>query len=356
VNFGENLDWGVVGGGIVGLACAWRLAQHGARVVLLERGKIGGEASFVAAGMLAAQCENAFHPPSQYADELFRFCLRSRALYPDFLAELQVASGLSLARERGICAVPSPQTTEPFARLQAQKACGLAVEKCEYGRNVAYWLPDEGAVDPREIVRALALAARSAGVAVFENSAVDWTNNELRANGNTVRCERVLICGGAWSSGLLGEVGAPDDWISPVAGLVLATRPAQRLHHVVYSSDVYLVPRADGRVIIGATSEDWGFDKHVSLAAARRLMNSAARLMPELEEAPIEEMIIGLRPVSRDGLPFIGPISERVYVAAGHGRNGVLLAPATATLVGEAASGGNWNAAFSPERILCASH
>ena len=348
----------IVGGGVIGLICAWRLRQRDCSVALFERGEVGREASWAAAGMIAPLCEAARYPPmgSQGAGAaFFDLCLHSRALYPALAAELLDATGIDI--ELSIQGAPDTDWRRPgfryyvtsaddnaaagFLKLQnrgyavrehcADNTDGIAARAC-------FELPDEGQVENRILVRALRQAAVASGVEIREDADVTAIRiDDGRATGLTVGDEhiefdKVLVCAGAWS----GTIAGLDVPIRPLRGQMLALRGDDSLRQVVYSSDVYLVPRRDGRILVGATMEETGFDKTTTQSARDELLKKAYRLLPRLAEFPVEAHWSGLRPVSPDHLPVLGPTSfENVYIAAGHYRNGILLAPATGELMME---------------------
>ncbi len=330
----------IIGGGVIGLACAWRLAQGGAQVQLFERHAIGREASHAAAGMLAAQCEAAVHPPSHEEtlptrSAFFELCLQSRSLYPAFAGELLETSGIDIElsmhgaptsdwRQPGILYISNQRDEDTLHHFAAQRQQGLRVEDAQFNGHRALLLPDEGQVDNRKLVAALRLACERAGVRLHENSPISV--DEARSQGH-----KVLLCGGAWSALL-----APDEarGIRPIAGEVLSARPDEKLDRVLYSRDVYLVPRRDGRVLIGATMTERGYDKSISPHARDFLLEAASGLVPAAKTWNIEEHWAGLRPAGIDGLPLLGKTTtENVLVATGHFRNGILLTPITAQLI-----------------------
>jgi glycine oxidase len=333
----------VIGGGVIGLACAWRLAQGGAQVQLFEKNTIGQEASHAAAGMLAAQCEAAVHPPSHHEtlptrNAFFELCLQSRSLYPAFAEELLATSGIDIElsmqgaptsdwREPGILYISNLRDGDTLRHFAAQREQGLRVEDAQFAGRRALLLPDEGQVDNRKLVAALRLACERAGVLLHENSPL--TLEEAKSQGH-----KVLLCGGAWSALL-----APHDarGIRPIAGEVLSARPDEKINRVLYSRDVYLVPRRDGRVLIGATMVERGYDKTTSAQARELLLEAASGLVPTAKNWNIEEHWTGLRPASIDGLPMLGKTAQQdVLVATGHFRNGILLTPITARLIADA--------------------
>jgi glycine oxidase ThiO len=342
-------DVAVIGGGVIGLACAWRLAQSGAQVHLFERGQIGQEASHAAAGMLAAQCEAAVHPPL-FQDEysarsaFFELCLQSRALYPSFASELLEATGIDVElslrnastsdwREPGILFV-GENDDSAFTEFEEQRADGMVAEDAQFHSQRALWLSDEGQVENRRLVTALKDACQKSGVRLHEYSPRQL--HEAREQFNMV-----LLCGGAWSTSIT-EADFPSVQVRPVAGEVLAARPSTPLQRIIYSRDVYLVPRRDGRVLIGATMIERGFDKTPTPTAREYLLQAACRLLPQVAEWKIEDHWSGLRPTSADGLPILGStLQENVFIATGHFRNGILLTPLTAQLMADCMLNGN---------------
>jgi glycine oxidase len=349
-------DVAVIGGGVIGLACAWRMAQAGAHVQLFEKGEVGREASHAAAGMLAAQCEAAVHPPAsqdEYSarDAFFKLCLQSRALYAAFAAELLEATGVDVelslrdaptrdGREPGILFVGG-ENDGAFPEFEKQRAGGMRAEATQFHGHRALWLPDEGQVANRRLVAALKVACERSGVQLHEYS-------ELRLEAAQRQCNSVLICGGAWSTSIL-----PAARVHPLAGEVLAARPQKPLQRIVYSRSVYLVPRRDGRVLIGATMTERGFDKVLTAEARERLLKAACDLIPDAAHWPIEDHWCGLRPASPDGLPQLGSAPlPNVFVATGHFRNGILLTPITAQLMADCVLNGKEPPrTFSPQRF-----
>ena len=361
----SEIDVGIIGGGVIGLSCAWRLAQGGARVAVFERATVGREASWAAAGMLAAQCEAAHHPPLDPEDieysmlrrkqqAMFDLCLESRAMYGDFADELFAETNLDIElsianhcrndeRTPGILYVQSANDDAAFSRFAQQQERGLTVENApDFNGFPSLWLPQEGQVNNRVLAQALLFALRKLKVPIFENEEVrcvqsrDLKRCEIVSSRRQMKCENVLLCGGARSSrhAQLPQNCAPP--IKPVAGQMIALRSPKIPRHIIYGSDVYLVPRRDGRVLVGATMENVGFDAQTSIAAAKQLFANAARLIPDLEEDSIEDQWAGLRPQTPDGLPVLSRgEAEGFYVATGHFRNGILLAPITAKLMAD---------------------
>ena len=325
----------IVGGGAIGLACAWRLAQEGVDVAAFERGQIGGEASFAAGGMLAPWPEFYLHQ----RDVAFReLGAQSRDLYPDFAAELLDLTGVDIE----LCLNKSPTSDwRAPGILMVSPLAANGAEPREWNGQSACWFDDEGQVEPRHLTRALRLACRKAGVCVRENAPVrgfDVADNRVRAllleDGARFEADQFVLCAGAWSGQTFGLPDAATPPVRPVAGQMLQLRGERLLKHIVYGEDCYLIPRRDGRLLVGATVEETGFDKRVTTAATSHLLSAARQLAPILEAAPLETSWAGLRPVTPDGLPILGngPLDNLSY-ATGHGRNGILLAPRTAELI-----------------------
>ncbi|HEX5526880.1 MAG TPA: glycine oxidase ThiO [Solirubrobacterales bacterium] len=346
----------VVGGGVIGLSCAWRLAQRGARVAVLERGEPGGGATRVAAGMLAPVGELSFGEP-----ELLELTLAAARLYPGFVAEVEAASGESTAYER-LGALHVALDRDEAAQLRrvhdlqrslALEAEWLAPRRCrdlEPGLTPSFHggvlAAGEAAIDPRALSRALAAALRAAGGEL-------WTGAEVMegvfdgerlagvrvAGGEELRAETVVLAAGAWSGRAqwLPEHARPA--VRPVKGQVLELRrrdgePPAR--HILASERVYLVPRPDGRLIVGATVEEMGFDTAVTAGGVHELLREAYRLLPDVAEMELIDTIAGLRPGTPSNLPIVAPGAiDGLVLATGHYRNGILLAPLAAQTVAD---------------------
>jgi glycine oxidase len=337
----------VIGAGVIGLAIAWRLAQRGAVVTVFDQGTAGAGASHAAAGMLAA-CAEA-EPGEEALTTLGR---TSQALWPAFAAELQQASGLDIDLRTEGTLVVAP-TADDLARLrhqlQFQASLGLPLELISAaearrrephlaGLAGAVFSPEDHQVDNRKLAAALRVAAERAGAMIREHEAVDGVVvAQGRAAGVRLRsgaewpADVVVLAAGAWSRGIAGIPAPP---VRPVKGQMLALRmdaAAPLVNHVIWAPNVYLVPRRDGRLIVGATVEEKGFDQSLTAGGVLSLLEAAWRVVPAIEELPIDEMWVGHRPGSRDDAPILGPgaLNGLIY-ATGHHRNGILLTPVTA--------------------------
>ena len=360
-------DVAIIGGGAIGLSCAWQLALRGARVTLFERAQSGREASFAAGGMLAPICESAVHPwncAPHSRQAMLDLCFASRDAYPAFEAQLRLQTGLDIElslrsgeiqdwREPGILFVsPAPDDR----RLEALYAFGPPVQ---WEGKSAVHLPADGQVESRKLIDALRAAALGQGVEIRENCTIrrliceNGAAKGVADDKTEFRAAKVLRCAGAWSGkigGLPPEISAS---VRPVAGEVVQLRGEKRVKQVIYSDNCYLVPRRDGRLLIGATVEEIGFNKRVTAGGVAKLLTAACALVPALLDAPLETHWAGLRPTTPDGLPLLGETSiPNLFVATGHGRNGVLLTPATSQLIaGAVLEGERLDAAFSPARF-----
>lgn len=348
-------DFAVVGGGIIGLACAWRLAQAGARVTVLEKHGAGRESSHAAGGMVAPDCEEAAHPwhgDEDARDAMRAFCRASRDLYPRFAYELLETSGIDV--ELSLQGASQSDWREPGILFVGPTDTGLndadsaANAKREWRGRDARWFACDGQVDNRKLVEALREACIRAGVQLCEKAPVERIELEaqrvtaLHTPAGVWHPDKVLLCAGAWSGKIAGLPREAVPPVRPLAGQILQLRGEKRLPHVVYTPDCYLVPRRDGRLLVGATVEETGFSKRVTVSGVWSLLSSAIELCPDLGGAPFESSWAGLRPASPDGLPFLGPGPlENLFYATGHGRNGVLGAPQTAQIIANALVGGH---------------
>ncbi|MBS7737125.1 glycine oxidase ThiO [Chelatococcus composti] len=345
----------IVGGGVMGLSIAWRLAARGIDVTLFEAGRCGTGASHAAAGMLAACAE--VEPGEEPLVPLNR---ASQALWPDFARELEAASGLAVdLRTEGtlVCAFSADDQARLKHHLALQQRLGLPVswlEAAEVRRREPFlspglvgglWSPEDHQVDNRKLAAALYVAAGRAGATIHEDSPVESIVVEGgRARGVVVRGQRtdadvVVLAAGAWSRRIGGLPRAALPPVRPVKGQLVAVQmdpAAPLLSHVTWVPGAYLVPRRDGRLIIGATVEEKGFDTRMTAGGVLALLDAAWRALPAIEELPIVETWAGLRPGSRDDAPILGPgeIDGLVY-ATGHHRNGILLTPITSAVIAD---------------------
>jgi glycine oxidase len=396
----RSFDAIFVGGGAIGLSCAWRAAQRGAHVVVLERAEPPAGATRVAAGMLAPVGELTFGEP-----ELLEMTLASARLYPRFVAEVEAASGepTGYARQGALHIALDRDEAAQLRRVHdLQRSLGLEAEwlsprRCrelEPGLSPSFnggvHAPGEASVDPRALTAALLAALgqpargdaadgvatagpearrelsvpgrqdagiRHAAPRSLKPTVEMWTGCEVVAGlfegqrligvrtaaGEELRADAVVLATGAWSGRTewLPEHARPP--VRPVKGQIVELRsrdgspPCER---IVASERVYLVPRADGRLIVGATVEEQGFDTAVTAGGVHELLREAYRLLPDVAEMELLDSMAGLRPGTPDNLPLIGPGAiEGLILATGHYRNGILLAPLTADTVAAVLAG-----------------
>jgi glycine oxidase len=343
----------VIGAGVIGLAIAWRLAQRGAKVSIFDKGAAGSGASHAAAGMLAAHLE-----AEPREENLVALNRASQQMWPAFATELEAASGMSVdMRTEGtlLLALTGDDQSRLKHVLAFQKSLGLPLEwltAAEVRRREphltptisgAIFSPQDHQVDNRSVAAALRAAALKAGVMLQENTPVervltsDSRVTGVVAGGKTVPAHIVILAAGAWSRGIAGLPASSLPPVRPVKGQMLALRMDPRaplLTYVVWAPGAYLVPRKDGRLLIGATVEENGFDPHLTAGGQLALLEATWRALPGIEELPIHEQWVGFRPGSRDDAPIIGEsaLPGLVY-ATGHYRNGILLTPITADAV-----------------------
>lgn len=339
----------IVGGGICGLGIGWRLAAAGCKVDIYERGEAGREASWAAAGMLAAQVETE---PGEEA--LLALNLESQAMWPDFARELEAVSGIELGyRDEGTLVVAAHRDDAAALRnnFEFHRSLGLEVEWLTGGQarrlephlapgvSAAVRSEKDHQVDNRQLVLALCEAYRRAGGALHENTpveAIDAAGGRAKGvlvDGQLRGADMVLLAAGAWSYDIDGVPPAARPPVRPLKGQMLSLRMDPRapvIDHVLWGPDIYIVPRRDGTLILGATVEEKGFDSDLTAGGIYRLLEAAWEILPQIEELPVKEMWVGFRPTSRDDAPILGPTPvDGLVVATGHHRNGVLLAPLT---------------------------
>jgi glycine oxidase len=349
-----KLKVAIIGAGVIGLGIAWRLAARGASVTVFDRGAAGAGASHAAAGMLAA-CSEA--EPGEEA--LVALGRDSQARWPAFAAELQQAAGIDVElRSEGtlVIALTADDQARIHHHLVFQQELGLPLQwisAAETRRREprlagklagAVWSPEDHQVDNRKLATALRVAAEAAGATIREHTPVQQiaisgprTDGIVLADGSKIAADVVVLAAGAWSRGIAGLAPELRPPVRPIKGQMLSLRmdpAAPLINHVLWAPGVYLVPRRDGRLIVGATVEEKGFDTTLTAGGLLSLLDAAWRTVPAIEELPIDEMWVGHRPGSRDDAPILGPgpVEGLVY-ATGHHRNGILLAPVTADTV-----------------------
>jgi glycine oxidase len=361
---GARPDVVVVGAGVMGCAVALRLCQRGASVTVIERGIPGAEASSAAAGILGPQWE------SEGPGALLELGLRSRALYPEFAAELHALSGIDIGlSQSGLLELAfSDADAEALAdRRSWQQGRGLRAEllspaelrgrepRLGPGVVAGLALQDEGHVHARALARALSQAAAVAGARFVQGRYVQRVRVQggravgVELDGEDLSAGVVVLCAGSWSS-LVEGGGVPAPLVRPARGQMVAieTRPPLFRHVLVSHHRGYLVPRSDGVVLAGSTLEMVGFRKEVTVAGLHDILSLARALVPDLAQAPVVDSWSNFRPLTPDGLPIIGRTGiDGLLVATGHHRYGILLTPITAQLIAELVATGTPSADLS---------
>lgn len=337
----------IIGGGIIGLSIARRLQADGWRVTVFERARAGREASSAAGGMIAPRVEFTAGSP------LLEMGLASRALYPEFVRGLEVETGISadLRLDGIITPLLEGEVEEPIrdgATLVAARDLRSLEPALDARWPAGLLFAGDGSVDNRALVEALIASCRQRGVEMLEGAAVEEVLVErgrvagVRTPAGTVGAEIAVNCAGAWARGI--RVPGVEAAIRPVKGQMLVLDggggPGAGPRHTIRRGRAYVVPRSDGRVIVGTTVEEKGFDKTVEAAALAKLIEGAIDLCPPLGAARFVEAWAGLRPLGTDEVPLVGPAGpDGYFLAVGHYRNGILLAPWTADAIAEAVAG-----------------
>lgn len=340
----------IVGGGVIGLAIARELHKRGHRgITVVEKGNCGEEASWAAGGMLGPQAE------SDHGGQFYDLCSESRDLYSTLASELLSETGIDIELDtKGTIyvAFSSAEMAKLLSRYELQKVRGLTVEvlnAAEIRRREPFISPDivgglffpkDWQVDNRKLLAALRKYAEMNEIGIVENCEVrsfESKSNEIVsvvASGRQFEPENLVVCAGAWTNKL--ELPLPE--VVPVRGQMICYRTAKRVYeHVIYSLRGYIVPRQDGRVLAGSTSEFVGFSKGVTDDGISELRAMAEEISPSLASQTPYDSWSGLRPKTADEMPFIGRIDglTNAFAAIGHYRNGILLAPITANMIAD---------------------
>ncbi|HYR77273.1 MAG TPA: glycine oxidase ThiO [Pyrinomonadaceae bacterium] len=368
----RTADVVIVGGGVIGLSIARALALRGVSdVMLIERGQPGAEASWAAGGILAPQVE------SDRADDFFSLAAAGRDLYPAFAESLKDETGIDVELDLTgtLClGFTEKDEAELRSRFDWQSKAGLSVEwlsgdearrqePCiSHQVRCALCLPNDYQVDNRRLIEALVKANEKLDVRLITDCHVSKLlieNEKIRGvetSSGFVVARVVVLAAGAWTSQInSSDLALPQ--LEPVRGQMLCYETRPRIaRHVIYSSRGYLVPRRDGRLLAGSTTEWAGYDKRVTDEGVRAIKSMAIEIAPALARLTPVDSWAGFRPRATDDLPVLGPCEEiaGLFYATGHYRNGILLAPITAQLIAQAIVDGATSpmpAAFSPDRF-----
>jgi glycine oxidase ThiO len=323
----------VIGGGVIGLATAIELRLLGAEVTIVCQ-DFQAAAGHAAAGMLAPQAEQI--PIGAMLD----LCLASRGLYPEWVSKIESISGVNAGYWQ--CGILAPYYTQPNSNLGWLDSASIHRHQARLTESIVggYCYPADGQVDNRALVRSLFAASQSLGVQFLDGVAVTTIQhsqtqiNHLETSQGKMSAQHYILATGAWSQQLL-----PIE-IVPRKGQMLSVQvPSEQLDHlplkqVLFGEEIYIVPRRDGRIIIGATSENVGFAPHNTPRGVKQLLTNAIRLLPMLQDFPLHETWWGFRPATPDELPILGASAyTNLTLATGHYRNGILLTPITAKLI-----------------------
>lgn len=360
----------IIGGGVIGLAIARALGRRGLRdLIVIEKNQFGREASWAAGGILAPQVE------ADRADDFFRLARASRDLYRGFATALQDETAIDVELDTTgtlYLAFTEAQEKELRARYAWQQSEGLEVEWLDDADarrlepnlsdevRCALRFPNDFQIENRRLVEALVSANQKAGARMLAHTEVTSIAIEqqrvtgVETSRGFIGARVVVLAAGAWSSTVDLPVRIA---VRPIRGQMLCFKTeSQFARHVIYSSRGYLIPRRNRRLLAGSTNEDVGFEKRVTDGGVSEIKSMAREIMPALIDLPLADSWAGFRPRTADGLPVLGPSRKTsgLFYATGHYRNGILLAPITGELIGEAIAAGNSSPllqAFSPDRL-----
>ncbi len=366
----------IIGGGVIGLSIARELHRRGVgRITIFEKGNCGEESSWAAAGMLGPQAE------TDEPGDMLNLCVESRNAYPDLAASLFEDTGIDIELDRRgtLCVAFDEEGAERLKeRVSWQAKAGLNVSMltASEARRVepfispdvvgAALFPDDWQVENRKLCKALRLYADLNGISIVENTEVSELINEngkivgAKTGIGEIRSDKTVLAAGAWTPLIkIGSFSVPVR-MTPVRGQMIMYRTAKRLfEHVIYGPNGYMVPRNDGRILVGSTSEDVGYVKGNTDEAIQDLTGAAETIAPQLSALTIADKWSGLRPRSADGLPVLGRLSglTELYFATGHYRNGILLAPLTGEMIARSIVDGadsRYLDVFGPDRFRAA--
>ncbi len=366
-----NKTIAIIGGGVIGLSIGWQLIRRGRNVEIFESSEAGKGASWVSAGMLAPVSEAGFEEM-----DLLKLNLASIEQYPKFADELQEDSGIDIDfRTEGtmMIAVDRDQSERLRRLYEFRKSIELPVEwltgsearerEPELSPAIisAVWIPNDYQVDNRNLVKALIGAVKKRGGFLHEHTPVDSIEisgdrlSGISVNGEKRNYSTVVLANGAWARKMNG---LPDDLrppVRPVKGQILTLRMTDNfgLQIVIRSPEAYFAPKKDGRLIVGATVEEKGYEMFPTAGGVKNILESAWEAVPGIYDLPIEEINVGLRPSSRDNAPILSdtPVAG-LYMATGHYRHGILLTPVTAYEMAELIITGTTSELIKPFSLL----
>lgn len=336
-----SFDVGIIGGGVSGCATALALAKSGARVFIAERVALGQESSWAGGGILFPLL------PWDYSEAVNSLVLRSIALFPDWVADIKLSSGIDPElQQSGMLVLPPFDTSLAKTWCNAHATALIDTPASSLILDLpqdqpALWLRDVYQVRNPRLLKALKNTLNKAGITIFEQAEVSKMESQgarikqIHTSRGILQADRYLVASGAWSKQLLGEHALKLD-IRPIRGqmLLFKTDPGA-LRAIILKDGIYLIPRLDGYILVGSTLEDAGFDKSTTEEARSMLHAQATSILPLLKTAPLVQHWSGLRPGSPDNIPTIDrhPELENLYINSGHFRYGVTMAPASAEIM-----------------------
>jgi len=365
----QHPDCLIIGGGLIGMLTARELALAGLTVSVLERGETGRESTWAGGGILSPLY------PWRYADAISDLAQQSQLVYPDLANSLKEETGIDVEWTKSGLLMPDCaeiDVAQKWARqysveinyIQGDELATVAPSlSAELRQTDAIWLPHVAQVRNPRFAKALRKSIDKLGVKVITNTTVQEIGIKagkvtgLRTQtGGHLSADRVVLAGGAWSAGLLENLGIELP-VVPVRGqMLLYKAQPETVTRIILNKDRYVIPRRDGRVLVGSTLEYMGFEKQTTEEARTELEAEAQRIVPALADFPIETHWAGLRPGSPDGVPFIGacPAADGLFLNTGHFRYGVLLGPASAAMLASIMLGTKFNlssAAYQPTQV-----
>lgn len=342
-----NNPWHIIGGGIIGLLCARELRMAGKSVVVIDRQTVGQESSWAGGGILSPLY------PWRYPEPVSALARWSQAYFPELAHNLTASTGIDPEWTPSgllLFGVEDGEKAAAWATAQGtmletlDRASVQRIEPLVSGElNSALWMSQVAQIRNPRLLAALCAELRQLGVEFHENVHITGFNHQyghltgIHTTDGDITSNRCLLATGAWSAGLLADTGLVLP-IKPIKGqMLLLSAQNIPLKRLILKDNHYLIPRRDGRILVGSTLEDTGYEKSTSDSARDELLHAAVEMVPTIKESHIERQWAGLRPGSPDGIPYIGehPGISGLFVCTGHFRNGIVLGPASARLAAD---------------------